>query len=741
MAAKLPVWGIDVGQCSLKALKLQPANDKVEVLAFDVVDHDAILSQAETETPAMIKKAIETFLSRNDVGDSHVVVSVPGQQTLMRFTKMPPVEKKKIPDMVKYEAGQQIPFDMDEVVWDYQIFTEEDSPDVEVGIFAIRRELIRNHLSHFTDVGIEPIVAQAGPMASYNAVRFDRPSGDGEAMILLDMGAVTTDLIVLEGSGTSSSMWSRPVPIGGNRFTEALVSAFKISFKKAEDLKRNAASTKYARQIFQAMRPVFADMVSEVQRSIGYYTSTHRETHITRVLGMGNAFKLPGLQKFLQQNLQIEVEKLTGFKRLVTAGHEKQPAFGDNIMSFAVAYGLALQGLDLAAVRSNLLPPEIGRSILWKKKRPWFVASAACLALAAGVVWGKNVMTNSAIDEGMGTVQSAQIGQAPGLDAAERIVSSAASDRPALERAVEIAKAANTFKAELNKVGAVGNDQIKQLGKIAKLPKKNVVVPRILDAIHRAFGEARSGVVKDIHSPDDYKQRVADIPRTQRDEVWIEDFWMGFASRDPASVFDSDGAGDRKRRRTAGWAIEIKGRTTRPHPEDWIGQTLKKALETLGREPRRGFYLDEVKLVKVMDGPKRRTTGRGGRRPPPRRSGFGHDRDEDRFGGRDRGRSSGFGIGGSGRNSRSGSGGRTRAVQSEIEKMRVKPGVDPLTGEDTSTDRWFVLQLVAYYRNTTKKLIPDRWKENADAAGAEDEEPAEQPKVPQDESMNPSVRD
>ena len=137
MANKLPVWGIDVGQCSLKALKIQAVGDQVQLLAFDVIEHPTILSQAEGEATKLMREAIEKFASRNDLRGCQVVVAVPGQQTLTRFAKMPPVEQKKIPDMVQYEAGQQIPFDMEEVVWDYHVFTEPNSPDVEVGVSSL----------------------------------------------------------------------------------------------------------------------------------------------------------------------------------------------------------------------------------------------------------------------------------------------------------------------------------------------------------------------------------------------------------------------------------------------------------------------------------------------------------------------------------------------------------------------------------------------------------------------------
>ncbi len=49
-----------------------------------------------------------------------VAISVPGQRGLPRFVKLPPVESSKIPDLVKFEAKQQIPFPLEDVVWDFQ---------------------------------------------------------------------------------------------------------------------------------------------------------------------------------------------------------------------------------------------------------------------------------------------------------------------------------------------------------------------------------------------------------------------------------------------------------------------------------------------------------------------------------------------------------------------------------------------------------------------------------------------
>ena len=76
-----------------------------------------------------------------------MAISVPGQSGLSRFIKLPPVEAKKIPDIVKYEAKQQIPFALEDVVWDYQQLAggseEEDyALETEVGLFAMKRDQV-----------------------------------------------------------------------------------------------------------------------------------------------------------------------------------------------------------------------------------------------------------------------------------------------------------------------------------------------------------------------------------------------------------------------------------------------------------------------------------------------------------------------------------------------------------------------------------------------------------------------
>jgi hypothetical protein len=119
-----------------------------------------------------------------------------------------------------------------------------------------------------------------------------------------------------------------------------------------------------------------------VQRSLGYFTNTHRDAQIEYMIGLGNAFRLPGLQRFLAEKLQMDVRKLAKMERLTGDSVVSQAAYTENILSFAVAYGLALQGIKRARLLTNLLPAEIRTERLVKAKKPWAATAAAVLLLS-----------------------------------------------------------------------------------------------------------------------------------------------------------------------------------------------------------------------------------------------------------------------------------------------------------------------------------------------------------------------
>ncbi len=417
------VWGIDIGQSALKALRCRPSadNTKIEADAFDYIEYPKILSQADAvEAPELVHEALKQFLSRNSVRGDKVVMSAAGQSGLARFIKLPPVESKKIPDIVRYEAKQQIPFPLEEVVWDYQQMAGGSTDDgfaleAEVGLFAMKRDQVYRTMKPFDRVDVEVDIIQLTPLALYNYICFDQltdlpppdlydPEDPPKSVVVLSLGTDTTDLVVTNGY----RVWQRSVPIGGSHFTKALTKDLKLNFATAEHLKRNASQAEDPKALFQAMRPVFNDLLTEVQRSLGYFKNMDKKATIGRVVALGNVMRLPGLQRYLAQNLGYELAKVDSFRGLTGSGIVDAPAFKENLLAFGVCYGLCLQGLNVGRLGTNLLPREIMQYRMIRAKKPWAVAAAAALLLGCGVSYFRHwsALETVSLDKTPGTPNS-----------------------------------------------------------------------------------------------------------------------------------------------------------------------------------------------------------------------------------------------------------------------------------------------------------------------------------------------
>ncbi len=483
MASLQSAWGIDVGTTAIKAMKLRRDGDKVFLEAMEVIEHSHFLSEPDVDRREIVRESLAHFLERYSLHGEKVYIGAPGATSFSRFVKLPPVEPRKIPEIVRFEAIQQIPFPLDQVNWDYHSFRNADSPDVEIGIFAIKTDMVGSILADFQSLGITVHGLQLAPLAVYNAVAHEA-KGLGKGTIFLDVGADHTDMIVVD----QGQLWLRNINLGGNSFTESLAKSFRFAFKKAESLKKTAATSKYARQIFQAMRPTFADVVAEIQRSIGYYNSSHRESRVEQIIGMGNPFRLSNLQKYLQQYLGMEVARLDGFTKIEVDDAKMAAGLSDQALGMTTAYGLALQGVGLASINTNLLPVEIARQMIWRKKYPWFAATAALFVLGAVASAARYSMDSSAFQSSINT---------PEVQQAKAKILTESSLRS------QYTSISNTYQSNITKINYY-----------LDLGKKREIWPQIIQTLFQALPQAMTKKPTDVKHPDTWNIVLQSVTST-----------------------------------------------------------------------------------------------------------------------------------------------------------------------------------------------------------------------------------
>jgi type IV pilus assembly protein PilM len=398
----MAVWGIDIGHTALKAVKLNRTKEGLEIDQVAYIPME--LGESEEDRPEQVRTAVKTFLSRHPIRNERIIVSLPGLHAFSRFIKLPPVEAKKVGEMVMYEAQQQIPFPIDEVMWGHHMIDREYEPgeEIEVGIFAARKELLLGFLSELRENGVSPDYVTIAPLAIYNFVTYN--ANVDETTVILDIGAKHTDLIVVKGA----NFWIRNLRIAGGDITEALSARFKIPTHEAEKLKRQGSNSKNADKIFKSIESVLKDFTGEVHRSISFFKSQAGDLKPKKMLLLGDGAKLKNIRGFFEKELGFKVQKFTKLEqdKFVVGESVDFDVLKKHILSFGVALGLGVQGVGMSTTNLNLLPTEDRIVGELKRKVPMAAATAVLCWIAVGfsyVYWtGKVAALNETIKKSSG---------------------------------------------------------------------------------------------------------------------------------------------------------------------------------------------------------------------------------------------------------------------------------------------------------------------------------------------------
>lgn len=370
-------WGVDLGRYALKAVKMHLVRGEVEIQDIVYIPYN-LPTGKEEEIQGAVVEAMSAFTEGLNLKNESTAVALPGRVAFSRFIQLPPVDPKKMKDFVSYEAQQQIPFPIGDVVWSFHCLQKEyeAGEEIEVGIFAIKKEIVQPQLDELSSSGIDPDVLTVVPLALLNFVKYDMDPGD-ETLLVIDIGADHTDLLVLDGD----KFWIRNLPFAAKNFTQTIKKKLKVSHLDAEKLKLNLGKSKSSQKILKILQPLYKDLVDEVNRSIGFYKSQASDVRFKKVLLSGSGSKIHGLRKFLQKELRLDVQKISRLTKINIDPYVEVDILRENIEAFGISIGLALQGLGLGETEVNLLPEEKLKAKEDVKKKPFLITTCAVLFL------------------------------------------------------------------------------------------------------------------------------------------------------------------------------------------------------------------------------------------------------------------------------------------------------------------------------------------------------------------------
>lgn len=147
-----------------------------------------------------------------------LVTNIDGQKSFVHLLSLPGTAEKRLDELLPFELEAQLPVDIDEVVYNYQILPRQRSATQGIDVLTVsaRVEHVRAKIDQLTAcVGREPdrVGASAVDLGSLSFLSAEFQGNS--PVVLMDLGASTTDLCLLQGGVVRSA---RTLSVGCNAF-------------------------------------------------------------------------------------------------------------------------------------------------------------------------------------------------------------------------------------------------------------------------------------------------------------------------------------------------------------------------------------------------------------------------------------------------------------------------------------------------------------------------------------------
>jgi type IV pilus assembly protein PilM len=347
-AGKKNLVGLDIGSSSVKAVELgkKGANLQLLNLGFENLQTDTIVDGQIMELNN-VSNVISHIFSEHQIRTNRVAAGVSGHSVIVKNIVLPQMSPEELQESFSWHAEEHIPFDIADVNLDYEL-TGKSSETLHVLMAACKSDKIANVKQAIQLAGKQPVIIDVDAFALQNCYEINYQPKAGEVVALLNIGAATMNINILNGS---RSVFARDASVGGSQYTSLLQKELGLSFEQAEAVKRGLPLPEgvEARPIQPIIEAVSETLALEMKKTVDFYRATAQdgEGNIQKILLAGGGSKLPGLADFLSQRFEITVEVFDPFRQIEVDERKFDPDYMREIVpEMAVAVGLALRGVE-----------------------------------------------------------------------------------------------------------------------------------------------------------------------------------------------------------------------------------------------------------------------------------------------------------------------------------------------------------------------------------------------------------
>lgn len=401
MAAARKILVLDLGMQSLRLAEFSKTPEGGLRLLRGARREFLLDPALDTSRPEQILVALQEILKEWKLTTGEVACVLPSHTV---FTRVVPLDVPggaagNVDAIVKFEAHQNIPFPLEDVVWDYVAMGETASGAVNVVFVAVKSDLLEAIGQAVSSSGLGIASVTVSPLALYDAFRYASIPDPEAPTLLLDIGSRTTNMVI----ASAGSFFSRSIPSAGLAVSLAIAKDIHADLEEAERLKISRGIVGLGPGFEPPADPVEANLAritrhsllktqADISRSLSYYRTTLGGKDPSGILLTGGMASMPYLSEFIQEKFQ----KPVGFWKIDLLKDQHCGGFSlvEETAGFVAAnpnnlgelVGGALELFPGHRTLINLLPPSVLRKQNLAKRLP-YLAGAAAILIAALSAW------------------------------------------------------------------------------------------------------------------------------------------------------------------------------------------------------------------------------------------------------------------------------------------------------------------------------------------------------------------
>ncbi|NNE94139.1 MAG: pilus assembly protein PilM [Verrucomicrobiales bacterium] len=369
----------------------------------------------EQRRDAQMRMALKEVVGNMKAKGSTIPYLISSFPVFMRFVKIPQLEGEKVEEIVGFEAQQQVPYDINDVVWDYQLMGDEDDIEVEVLLAAAKKDEVNDIDELVEKADLKSGGVEVSPVALYNAFRFNYPDLE-DTTVLIDIGARTTDLIYIEGQ----KAFIRTIKIGGADITKAIAKEFSVSYEDADHQKVAngfvALGGPYADHedpviagVSKVIRNSLTRLHAEVMRTTNFYRAQQGGSTPQLALISGATAALPFIREFFAEKLNLPIDYFNALRNVEVSGGVDQELAASHAHTLGDLVGSAIRQAGQCPIAVLLEPDSVKAAQDLEKRKPALIVAAAAVTGLLGAL-GLFYTQGKAAAEDKATLISAEAG-------------------------------------------------------------------------------------------------------------------------------------------------------------------------------------------------------------------------------------------------------------------------------------------------------------------------------------------